>query len=456
MNFHLAARTGKNPCPNCGRGDETEVDGIAKEEIAASLEHFLVNSKTLCILCWLQTWKILEGLVLAVTLCSQSSLLNYYIIYYSRGTVGWYFLFLIDVMVIILFVIAIIMARRHYSSWNKQQQTGDTAISSINMNGHTQCTYSEPGQIFGAKLPQSMGVLPLSYISWFIYSIVLVFKIFVFFANDILIKMVSGEDTTLYGSKLFEVSLALTALIFLLWIEAHKNLEDDLHRSWSKTLTDELIQHTTFEIFDLIFFLELITPDIDPVTKHVINTPNVGRPLMYTIVALGALNVVYPSLGIYQLSKLHKSSQVEETAIRSHPEKHIYGTNVFIHFIRLVNVNIPYLFIRIHLASAYDRTLSIFIVKNFLGIIVSSRSLFIEYFRWRGHSKAKAKAKKNKKMVELSPKVNWDIPRAPGPLLNSVLQSTPKPYKGECSSSSDEQDDSITITSDTKTSNELR
>ncbi|XP_053201418.1 uncharacterized protein LOC128397646 [Panonychus citri] len=437
---HSSLRNHHHHCN--GACSESDVDGIRREDIATSLEHLFNNGKAICIICWLQSWKILEGLALAIALCLQSFFLDYYIIYYSRGAVGWYFLFLIDVMIMVLFIIAIVMAKRHYSSWMMQKQPsagggGDPTVSTININTYgSLCPQARTGQqLFGTRLPRTMGVLPLSYISWFLYSIVLVFKIFIFFTNDVLIKMTSGDDTARFGSKLFEVALACTALIFLLWIEVHKNLEDEVHRSWSKTLTDELIGHTTFEIFDLIFFLELVTPDIDPITKQVIHLPHISKPLIYTIVALGSLNVVYPTLGIYQLSKLHKKSQAEETVIRNHPERHIYGTNVFVHFIRLFNVNIPYLFIRIHLAAAYDRSLSIFIVKNVLGIIISLRSLILEYLLWRSHAKAKAKrlsSNANKRTVRIAepdettqsiPKSGWDMSM----VNETALKSTPKP-----------------------------
>lgn len=52
--------------------------------------------------------------------------------------------------------------------------------------------------------------------------------------------------------------------------------------------------------------------------------------------------------------------------------------HIFIHFIRLISVNLAYLVIRCYISANFNKGLTIFIIKNVLCIIMSTRSLFIE------------------------------------------------------------------------------
>lgn len=188
--------------------------------------------------------------------------------------------------------------------------------------------------------------------------------------------------------ELLELCLAAAALVFLLWVEVHKNIISEVSKKWVKAVSADLISHTVFELFDSIFFLDLILPNsTDKIDENFIK---ITSPMKDTIICLASLNFIYPTLSLFKYSLLKAA---EEQKKNQEYDFKTTGLNIITHLIRIIMVNIPYLIIRIHLSSFFNKEISIFALKNILGLIISIRSLIIEIIKWFKMSKSRKNVK---------------------------------------------------------------
>lgn len=169
------------------------------------------------------------------------------------------------------------------------------------------------------------------------------------------------------------LTLASAAIVFLLWVEAHRNLEDETQRQLSKPCLDDLISHTLFEIFDSVIFLDMIIPEDEKEMAY--DKANISQALRAVILILASVNFMMPGLGLYRLSRTHFGERsgrlkvVNETT--GLPSTRGLGISIIYHLLRLFAVNTPFLVIRVHLSQSFGKDLSIFAVKNVLGIWVA-------------------------------------------------------------------------------------
>lgn len=162
-----------------------------------------------------------------------------------------------------------------------------------------------------------------------------------------------------------EAAYALTSIIFILFMEAHRNSEDDLHFEQTSTWTDNLMQHTALEIFDSVILLDLIMPDF--------RNAEIDSRYMEITLFLAVVNFFLPTVGLIHLSQLASSLNTSCSSLN------LVGMsrNIFLHAFRLVCVNMAYMVIRV-MTSSSSQVSGIFVIKNLLGILVGCRSLFKE------------------------------------------------------------------------------
>lgn len=338
---------------------------------------------------WSGFWTILNSLALMIALLVQGSILNYFIISFNPGRAEWYFLFFTDFVILVTFMFSITFAWRYYlrnrKKLLKKSDVQSTAITSDHVRFGS--------GIFRFTFPKPMGMLPLIYICWIIYGINVISKMYIMYAMNIPDSMVSENFTA--PKEQILITLAISVAIFLFWIEAHWNLGDERQRHLSKPSVDDLISHTAFELFDSLTFLDLVTPDDLVELQH--DNSTISFTMKMTVLTFASVNFILPTLGLYRLSRTHFGEKTygmiqvidEETG---KPSTRGLGVSIIYHLLRLFAVNIPYMVIRILLSSQNSRKeLSIFIVKNILGIVVSSRSLIPELQQWFRITKFKAK-----------------------------------------------------------------
>lgn len=316
-------------------------------------------------------WTLLDAIGLAITLLVQGSILNYFLIYYNDGSSGWYFLFLVDFLILIMFSFSITFAWRHY------QRQARSSIASVES---TEPTMRFGAGIFRFTFPKPLGMLPLIYICWIVYSFALVFKLFTIYFMDIPEEMV--QDSTPLPKERLQLTLASAVVVFVLWVEAHRSLESDRQRILSKPSYDDLIGHIVFEIFDSITFLDLVTPDDQGELME--DQKNISRTMKYSVLLLSSINFLVPALGLYRMSRTHFGEKTNGmlkvvSEVTGKPSTRGIGISIAYQLIKLCFINIPYLVIRIHLSRDPGKELSVFAVKNVLGIWVAIRNLIPEF-----------------------------------------------------------------------------
>jgi len=150
-------------------------------------------------------------------------------------------------------------------------------------------------------------------------------------------------------------------IVFLLLIELHRN-----HRSnHSYQCIKELTTGIVFEIFDSIDLLDLLVPEC--LIDVNFNETTLPEWLLVIILTLVAINLLLPTIGLFQLSQ-------------SNFDSHVLGLrmNIIHNSLRIGLVNIPYMLLRIYFWKTAKREISIFLLKNALSIFVSIRHIILD------------------------------------------------------------------------------
>lgn len=278
---------------------------------------------------------VLDVLLLLVAVVFQGSTLDFYLIQHNQGSVAWYFWFLADFLVLIGIMSAVFLARRHFRRQAPSPDQPDDATPEP----------EPPHRIFGR--------FPLCYASWLLYSLLLVSKVVLLFRMDI--AQVLKEDEV-YGLQFLKAVVAVAALVFLLLVESHSEAAAD---SEQRTYLHSLCTGTTFEVLDSVTFLGLLFP----AETHLTLT----YPLENAVLALVCVNFLLPTLALFKLSQC-EFGQLPRPL----------GLKLLYKLLHMCLINVPYLGIRIYLWSFMGRDVSLFLVKNILGIYSTLRTLLPE------------------------------------------------------------------------------
>lgn len=379
--------------------NQTKYKNISSNQLDPNRYYHGVHPKHLKVSKWSGFWTLINSLALMAALLLQGSLLNYYLIYFNQGRAEWYFLFFTDFVILVVFMFSITFAWRFYQRQRKNITLTNTSGSNANgfLDVKTAITTDHirfGSGIFRFSFPKPMGMLPLIYICWIFYATNLIVKMYIMYCMGIPDSMV--RENFYAPKEVILITLAVSAAVFLFWIEAHWNLGDERQRHLSKPSVDDLISHTAFELFDSLTFLDLVTPDDMNELKH--DTLYISHAMRIVVLSFASINFILPTLGLYRLSRTHFGEKtygmiriVNETTGK--PSTRGLGVSITYHLLRLLAINIPYMVIRIFLSHDSRKEMSIFIVKNVLGILVAIRNLIPEVKQWLRITKVKAKVR---------------------------------------------------------------
>lgn len=278
---------------------------------------------------------ILDVLVLLVAVVFQGSTLDFYLIQHNQGSVAWYFWFLADFLVLIGIMSAVFLARRHFRRSAPSPDQPDDATPE-----------PEPPHPI-------LGRFPLCYTSWLLYSLLLVAKVVLLFRMDVA-QVLKDDDR--YGAQFLKAVVAVAAVIFLLLVESHNEAGAT---SEQRTYLHSLCTGTTFEVLDSVTFLGLLFPNETHLT--------LTYPLENAVLALTCVNFLLPTLALFKLSQC-EFGQLPRPL----------GLKLLYKLLHLCLIDVPYLAIRIYLWSFFGHDVSLFVVKNILGIYSALRTLVPE------------------------------------------------------------------------------
>ena len=220
---------------------------------------------------------IIDVHLLVLIIGIQSGLLNFFILKYNSWSFYYYVLFAVDVIGVAAIVWSIMVAKKYFELQDRVENPDCYSNGGIDCNPN----HNFAKNFFYCKLPKKFGVLPFIYICWYVnsrrdieiyfyfplsltlfdfllrllYSIGLIAKILIIFITDVPNHMLADEFKL--GPQALEMIIALTSIVFLVFMQAHRNSENAFHRKLTKTWVEDMISHTVFEIFDSIMFLDL-------------------------------------------------------------------------------------------------------------------------------------------------------------------------------------------------------
>ncbi|XP_059097669.1 uncharacterized protein LOC131891977 isoform X1 [Tigriopus californicus] len=295
---------------------------------------------------------------------TQATILNFYIIAFFRGYrhhVATYFWFLGDLFIVCLFAISFTTAYRYIHM--RRKFSGNRTLSEKNIQQKIRRS------IYKHVLwlsPVYCGTLPFAFLSWLAYSVYLVGKVGVIFNSEIPAFMTNftaielsftNDPANNLGSNLLKVTIGLSALVFIIMLQAHHNHDPDSPHSG---YISGICHNTAVEVFDSVTLLSLIiVQDKDSHFSKIWNFDGV-------IIVLSSLNLILPTLALYGLSMSDFGRNLER----------IVPIKVIHQLILLLLINIPFLGVRIYLWTVFNYELSLFVVKNLCYIFMLSHSLY--------------------------------------------------------------------------------
>lgn len=184
-------------------------------------------------------------------------------------------------------------------------------------------------------------------------------KIALFFRSGISYALsADGTAGGLLSSAVLKVVIAAASIVFVLLVNTHHDAEPESLRS---AYIADLCKGTTFDIMDTVAFLAILLPEFGLPVEY--DQP----PLTHAIVSLACINLFLPTLALMKLSLSDFGQSGQPVRLEL-----IYKTG------RFFLIDLPYMVIRLYLWHV-DRSISLFLMKNVLYVLISLRYLIPEY-----------------------------------------------------------------------------
>lgn len=288
---------------------------------------------------------VLDATSLVLVLILQASILNYYIIQYYKSDVSPYFWFIGDFISLFIFAGTLTVSYRYLTRCKECHPCqGEKSF------------YLSPKRIVSKFPTSTLGMLPLSYVSWFLYSCMLLAKVIIIFKSEIP-EQLSPEEP--FGPQLLQIAIAMSGIIFLLLVEGHNWAERGSPRY---SYVTSVCGKTGIEILDTVSLLSIL---LMASTQSFLTTT-----LENAVIILAAFNFFLPVLALYKLSLCD---------FAAHPFSLPIG--VLHNFLHLCLVDVPFLCVRVYLWVYYKQHASIFIMKNVFSIILVLRGMYPDLYK---------------------------------------------------------------------------
>ncbi|KAI5719313.1 hypothetical protein M8J76_008447 [Diaphorina citri] len=285
---------------------------------------------------------LLDSILLLAVQLIQGSVLTYYI--YTHNNEIQYLLHSLDIFCALVFITALYSSYKYLAFF-------------IDNNEYPDKRYvASPKRLFSQFPTSKLGVLPLSYMSWVIYVIVLLLKIQIIFGSDLFVILNKKDSFT---PQLLKMIIGLASLVFLLLVEAHNRLELNSERY---NYVTSVCSKVGIEIFDSVSLLSVL-----------LLGDQVPAPFEHIVCMLAGINFLLPTLSLYRLS-------LPDRLAAKLSEK--FPLQVFHHLSRTFLIEIPFLTVRLFLWVTYKEEASMFMMKNVFNILVTLRTLHPELVQY--------------------------------------------------------------------------
>ena len=184
--------------------------------------------------------------------------------------------------------------------------------------------------------------LPLGWVVWLIYSVLLACRVVILFQD--VVQELKEED--FFGPNTLKFTIASAAFVCLLLIATH---HDAAYGSSRQSFISSLSKGTTMDILDTVAVLDILFIR----ESHIFLTFEMHR----TIIAIAFVNLILPTVPLLVLSQTRFGKDDMTPGLK------IAHTLIYMLFI-----NVPLFVIRLILWHVRDKNVSVFLIKNILGM----------------------------------------------------------------------------------------
>jgi len=215
---------------------------------------------------FLHIYHILGRIVLIATLAVQIGILNYYLIYFN--SLLWSLWLIADFAVLVLFLFSAIISYRHLE---KRPTTPAPASQQVR---------------------RYFGELPLTYVSWFVYSVILSAKVCCLYALPDSISLQLNEKY-FFGPNMLRTAISLSSVIvYMLVLTSH----DARSHSKQNVFIQSIVGSVYLDVLDTCEFLGTMRDE-----SLVIRQYHLDR----AILVITSFNFILPTEGLFMLAWKH-------------------------------------------------------------------------------------------------------------------------------------------------------
>ena len=280
-------------------------------------------------ICHGMAFRVFMSIICLCTLLFQGGILNYYLVM-AYGAKHWAW-WVADAAIFAIFVAAFVLSFRSMKIMDEKNVR----------------------RAMANQAPVVPGELPMGYMAWICYSIILSVRVWLLFWQAVQ----ELKETDVFGPNLLKITIGLSCFVFLLLVNAH---HDSDHGTSREAFIKQVVSGVTFDLLDTIAILEVLFIN----ESHVFLTFALHR----TILVIACLNITLPTLPLLVLSKT-RYGRINLTKT----------FHVVHHLIYLMLINVPLFVIRMILWHVKSTSISVFLLKNLLSIAFSIRSLVGEF-----------------------------------------------------------------------------
>lgn len=217
------------------------------------------------------------------------------------------------------------------------------------------------------------GGLPLSCVTWFLYSALVSAKVVFIFVSGIPDKL---DDTAFYGPQFLKTGICLCGVVFILFVGSHHHAEETVK---DRMYINAMATGVTFDVLDTVDFLDILFTR----ETHVI----LPFALDHAILAIAVINLMRPTFSFLVLVLNHFGA--------SKKGREFSSANALVY---IFLVNVPFMAIRMFLWHNLSQDVSVFLIKNFVMIFIGVHELY-------EISIEKTKERSRDNMFEMTPRL---------------------------------------------------
>ena len=213
------------------------------------------------------------------------------------------------------------------------------------------------------------GGLPLSCVTWFVYSSAVAAKVIVIFKSGIDDKL---DEESFYGPQFLKTGICLCGVVFILFVASHHH-HDESERD--RMYINSMATGVTFDVLDTVDFLDvLFVKDTGLILPFALEN---------AILAIAIINLLRPTFSFVVLVLNHFGATKKG--------RELSAANAIVY---IFLVNTPFMAIRMFLWHNLNHDVSVFLIKNFVMIFIGIHELY-------QISMEKTKAKSRDNMIEM-------------------------------------------------------